>query len=218
MKVLGVTLAVLTVAFAADAQVHYDAGAAQIRGTACAGGLDAFALANGGDVSVVFTNLGVLLEAGEPNPTARAMCSVRVPARVPAGVYPDTVTQRWDYGVDKSAHASGELRPTVALLGFGVDPLPILVPAGTALRAAGLSTSRTDVLPAHGPWRSGWCAATRPTSGLLTANVSVTGQRPPEEPLELFVHGAGLRYDFETTWAPCALPDQGRNESRSIAN
>jgi len=220
VRAFALAAALLSVAFAAEARVSYDGGAAQIRGTACAGGVDAFALVNGGDVSVVFSNLGVVLGAGDPNPRLPAMCSVKVPAQVPPGVFPERVTQRWEYGVDKSAAASGELRPAVALLGFGVDPLPVLVPQGTALRATGLSASRTDTFPQVGPWRGGWCAPSRPTDGWLTANIRVSGQRPTEEPLELFVHGAGLRYDFETAWSPCVpvAPNHDRNDSRSIAN
>ena len=206
MRSLGITLAVLAVALAADARVDYDAGAARIAGTACVGGIDAFALRSGTDLSVVFSNLGVTLDPADPNPASPGMCTVKVPAHAPLGEYPARVTQRWSYGVDKSAAASGELRPTVALLGFGVDPLPVLVPAGTALRASGLTASRTDAFPAQGPWRSGWCAPARAVDGTFNANVRVSGQRPPGEPLDLFAHGTGVRYDFETVWAPCAAP------------
>lgn len=184
----------------APGAVTWDVTRAIAGGSTCSVGVDAFILQNGSDLTMVFSNLGVALEPGAPAQREGA-CSVQVPSTVPAGVYPATVTQTYDYGVTRSAGSTGTLAASIQFLGIAVAPLPLTVDAsGTHLIA-----TRTDSFDEGSPWFAKWCASARTTSGALTANFRARATTATAaDSIVLFVNGLGLKYDFSTAWRRCS--------------
>lgn len=184
-----------------DAGVTWNLTTAVAGGSACSIGVDAFILQNGSDLSMVFSNLGVALGPGAPQAEGEGACSVQVTAAVPAGIYPSSVTQTYQYGVTRTAGTTGTLAASVQFLGIAVNPLSLTVnTSGT-----GLVATRTDTFDNHSPWFAKWCAPTRMTSGPLTASFRARATTATAgDSIVLFVTGLGLKYDFRTVWQRCS--------------
>jgi hypothetical protein len=181
------------------AGVTWDVTGALAGGSACSNGVDAFVMQNASDLTMVFSNLGVALNAGAPQ-SGEGACSVQVNAVVPAGLYPSSVTQTYEYGVTRTSGSTGRLAASVQFLGIPVSPLPLTV----STSGPHLLATRTDTFDNHSPWFAKWCAPTRMTSGPLTASFRAQATTTTAaDSIVLFVNGLGLKYDFSTTWHPC---------------
>jgi hypothetical protein len=186
--------------------IAWDGGAVAIAGTACVKGVDAFALVNGSDFSVVFSNLGVALDGASDLLTDRRTCTVRMPGRIEAGTFVTSITQRYQYGARTSVGGSGALTTAIQLFGFAVPSLPLSFPQGTSVDLANEIENRTDTFKSTSPWFANWCKRTRPVTGNFNVNFAVSGERATAADVAvLFVDGLGLRYDVQVATAPCNL-------------
>ncbi|MFO0679489.1 MAG: hypothetical protein U0169_23385 [Polyangiaceae bacterium] len=183
----------------------WDPDAAVIAGTACMKGVDAFALSNGSDFSVVFSNLGITLDENAVGQLSeRQSCTVRLPVRAAEGFYPSQITQRFQYGARTTANASGNLTTTVSLFGNPVTPLNLVFPQGIPIDVTSQVESRTDVFPFPSPWALSFCRRGRQISGNVQVNFLATGERTTTRDVAvLFVDGRDLRYDVQTSWSAC---------------
>lgn len=188
-------------ALAADAGapvVDWDGGAAVVGGSACSNGVDAFVLANGNDLSLVFSNLGVALDENTPS-SGQATCAVQVPAEVPAFMYPATVRHAYDYGVNRTAGTTGSLAMAMKFMTITVAPLGITAgPSGTHLLV-----SREDAFDNQTPWFAKWCSPARPTTGTLQVQFRAQATTSGANETIVLFKGLGLKYDLSTTWRSC---------------
>ena len=158
-----VSMAVLAGAQAyAQQSVVWDVDSPQtiIAGTGCQKDVDAFASANGNDVAVVFTRLGVDLPGGgSPALADRKNCAVRIPAMIAPGYYIGTLTQRLSYGVIKTAGSSGSVATRSSFFGFNVSPYTVNLPFGYAANQPLLTNQREDqfLVRTRPDWIRGWC-------------------------------------------------------------
>jgi hypothetical protein len=195
----------------AQQSVVWDVNSPQtiIAGTGCQKDVDAFASANGNDLAVVFTRLGVDLPGGASRTLAdRKNCSVRVPAAIAPGVYIGTLTQRISYGVIKTAKSSGSLATRSSFFGFGVSPHTVNLPFGYAANQPLLTNQRVDQFYVHTQpdWVRGWCSPSRAPRGFYQANIAVQGQKSTaQEDLIMFVDGLDLKYEVGAALVRCQL-------------
>jgi hypothetical protein len=177
-----------------------------IAGTGCVKDVDAFASANGDDLSIVFTNLGVNLPGdGFSNQLAdMKSCLVRIPASIAKGLYVGKLTQTFTYGVTKSADTHGTVATRSTFFGFPVSPFPFTVPQGVPMDEPLVTQSREDNFLVNTPWWSGWCNPNRSLEGLYQAAIAVAGQRVNhDENLILFVDGLDLKYEVLAALYTC---------------
>jgi hypothetical protein len=195
----------------AQQSVVWDVNSPQtiIAGTGCQKDVDAFASANGNDLAVVFTRLGVDSPGGSGSPLAeRKNCTVRVPATIAPGVYIGTLTQRVSYGVIKTSGSTGSLATRSQFFGFNVSPQSVNLPYGQSVNQPLATTSRVDQFYVHTQpdWVRGWCSSTRAPRGLYQANLAVQGQKTSAmEDLILFVDGLDLKYEVGASLVRCQL-------------
>lgn len=180
-----------------------------IAGTGCQKDVDAFASANGNDLAVVFTRLGVDLPGGGSSVLAeRKNCVVRVPATIAPGIYIGRLTQRLSYGVTKTAGSTVSLATRSTFFGFGVSPHTVNLPYGSSVNQPLLTTQRIDdfAVRTTPSWYSGWCSPNRAPRGLYQANIAVSGQKSNmNEDLIAFVDGLDLKYEVQASLVRCQL-------------
>jgi hypothetical protein len=195
----------------AQQSVHWDVSSPQtiIAGSGCQKDVDAFASANGNDMAVVFTRLGVDLPGGgTPSLADRKNCSIRVPAMIAPGVYIGQLTQRLSYGVIKTANATGALSTRSTFFGFNVSPYTVNLPYGYAINRPLLTQQRVDrfSVSTTPTWYQGWCSRNRAPRGFYQANIAVSGQKAHQyEDLIMFVDGLDLKYEVGASLVRCQL-------------
>lgn len=206
---LAVWASVLPLAAFAQQSVQWDAGRTILAGSGCVKDVDTFVSANGNDLAVVFTNLGVNLPGGASSTlAARAACSVRVPARIAPGVYIGELTQRISFGVTKTSRTRGSLATRSSFFGFGVSPHTVDLRYGSSMNNPLLIQTRQDLFSVRTTpsWYSGWCARNRAPQGLYQANFAVSGQKDNRmEDLIMFVDGLDLKYEVVAGPVQCQL-------------
>jgi hypothetical protein len=180
-----------------------------IAGTGCQKDVDAFASANGNDLAVVFTRLGVDLPGGGSTLLAdRKNCVVRIPATIAPGIYIGQLTQRLSYGVTKTSGSTISLATRSTFFGFNVSPHAVNLPFGSSVNQPLLSTARVDNFSVQTApsWYSGWCSRNRAPRGLYQANIAVSGQKTnSSEDLIAFVDGLDLKYEVVASLVRCQL-------------
>jgi hypothetical protein len=177
-----------------------------IAGTGCQNNVDAFAAANGDDLSIVFVNLGVNLPGdGFSNQLAdQKACLIRIPASIAKGFYIGELTQTFTYGVTKSANAEGTVATRATFFNFPVSPFPLTVPQGTVIDNPLLTQTRVDTFAVDTPWWQGWCNPNRSLEGMYSASIAVGGQRAnAHENLIMFVDGLDLKYEVVLALYTC---------------
>jgi hypothetical protein len=177
-----------------------------IAGTGCQNNVDAFAAANGDDLSIVFTNLGINLPGDGFSSQLADMksCLVRIPASIAKGLYIGQLTQTFTYGVTKSANTHAAVATHSTFFGFPVSPLPFALPQGLAEDNPLLTQTRTDNFLVNTPWWAGWCNPNRSLEGLYQASIAVAGQRADlHENLIVFVDGLDLKYEVLASLFTC---------------
>jgi len=185
--------------------VKWDTTKAIIAGTGCTKDVDAFVLANGNDLAIVFTALGVDLPGGVGTQLSdRKNCAVRVPASIAKGQYIGELTQSYTYGVVKSAGSNGSISTRSTFFNFPVNLLGLNFKHGETLNVSQARISRKDLFQVNTPWYHGWCNPNRSLSGLYQGNLAVSGQRDTEtEDLIMFVDGLDLKYEIIFAWHVC---------------
>jgi len=195
----------------AQQSVIWDVGSPStiIAGTGCQKDVDAFASANGNDMAVVFTRLGVDLPGGGgPLLAERRNCSVRVPVTVAPGVYIGELTQRISFGVIKTARSTGRLATNSTFFGINVSPYVVDLPYGYAVNQPLLIQQRVDkfLVQTRPDWIQGFCKPNRAPRGLYAANIVVQGSKSTaRDDLVMFVDGLDLKYEVGASIVRCQL-------------
>lgn len=191
----------------AAASVSWDAAASALGGSGCVKDVDSFVIANGNDLSVIFTNLGFALAGGSGDPlAARKNCAFRVPATIAKGIYIGELTQIITYGITKTAGSRGSVATRSTFFGFPVNPYTVNVPYGVSVNQPLLTQTRKDQFYVNTAWWSGWCALQRNPRGLFQANFAVSGQRDSDyEDLIMFVDGLDLKYEVKAALQFCGV-------------
>lgn len=107
----------------ADDKVQWLVENARAQGTGCTndparGNADTYFLENGGDLSVVFSNLALNLVAGDNGPLLqRRSCSIAVPFLLQPNFLPLSFTQTLTYGILKTEGASATIESNGVIFG-----------------------------------------------------------------------------------------------------
>ncbi len=207
---IGTLIAGFSQAQASDGSVRWDERRAILAGSGCQKDVDAFVIANGNDLSVIFTDLGFSLPGGSGAVlAARKNCVVRIPATIAKGLYIGELTQQVTYGITKTRGSRGTVASRSTFFGFPVSPYTVRVPYGTSINEPFLTNTRRDrflVDTTRGSWWSRWCAAQRSPRGLYQANFVVSGQRDSDfEDLIMFVDGLDLKYEVRAALQFCGI-------------
>ncbi len=184
---------------------HPSDSATILAGSGCTKNVDAFAFANGNDVAIVFTALGINLPAHSTRQLAdRKSCAVRIPVDVPANRFVDSLEHEFSFGVYKSEGAAVAVSARASLLGFSATAATYSFPRGVATDDWYYSYGHTDAFDASSPWQRGFCSSSRGESGFYALNLAVSGTRDDaSEDLVAFVDGFDLRYDLHAHLRGC---------------
>jgi hypothetical protein len=185
--------------------VQWNMESAVAAGTGCFLGVDTMVAVSGGDVSVVFTNLGVALGSGQGEPSRDVRtCTVRLPAVVPLGFFPARVLQTLTYGIRKSAASSASLTTSATFFTVPVRMPSITVDAGLAVNGGAFAAIEDESFSAPSAAYASFCSVSRQTNGMLAANFSANGKisRASDE-LLAFVDDFDLRWDLSPTLSQC---------------
>lgn len=189
--------------------VQWDTSRTIMAGSGCIKDYDSFVSANGNDLAVVFTNLGVNLPGGATTVLAgRSACSIRVPAAIAPGIYLGALTQRVSYGVVKTPGSRGSIATRSTFFGFNVSPYVVNLPYGANINGPLFVNSRQDLFSVRTTpsWYSGWCSPSRAPRGLYQANFAVSGQKDNSlEDLIMFVDGLDLKYEVVAGPVRCQI-------------
>ncbi len=201
------------IAPSATQPVIWHAEQAVLAGTGCRGGVaagttpDSWAIANGQDLSIVFTNLQVNLPGNGTvgDFAGRSQCSVRVPVEIVRGFYVGDLEQTITIGVTKSDNANLSGAATSTFFNLPVSSPSIQVPSGpgTALNFAELSATSHDALRV-----SAFCKSFTPGQntipGLYRSNVAVSAQRDSAaDDAIIGADAVDVRWDIQTRWFVC---------------
>lgn len=195
LSLLAGGLLVSSVASAASISWHAHRAVALGSGCNSSAG-DTFFIANGNDLSVVFSSLGVNMPGGSGLPLAeRKNCSLRVPATIASGFYVGELTQVLSYGVTKTRNALGGISSRATFFNAPASPLSVSFPRGVAMNVPLANLTRRDLylVNTHGGYISSWC---RSPSGIYKADLAVSGQRYSDlEDLIVFSDALDLRFE-----------------------
>ncbi len=189
-----------------DASVTWNVAAAVGAGTGCFLGVDTMISVSGEDVSVVFTNLGVSLAGADGGPLRDTRtCTIKLPASVPLGLYPQKLEQSLTYGIRKTAGASVSLTATVTFFDVAIRTPPLVADAGVDYDGAARIERLAETYAPPSPMYASFCRTGRAESGVLTANLAARGEvTGAGESLVAFTDDLDLRWDFRAPLAACA--------------
>lgn len=158
--------------------------------------IDTFFVANGNDLSVVFSGLGVNLPGGSGLPLAeRKNCSMRVPATLAGGYYVGELTQVLSYGVTKTRAALGGISSRTTFFNAPASPFSVSFPYGSAMNIPLANQTRKDLylVNTYGSYIYNWC---RNPQGIFKSDISVSGQRYSDlEDLIIFSDALDVRFE-----------------------
>ncbi len=199
--------------FNKDGVKREGAGACKFQDDA-AGPADAFVIANGQDVSVVFTRLGEPTRRGRKNNRVASRCNFVIPIDVPDDAYISAWNQRIQYGV---------VKPLGVAAGVGLDSA-LRNSAGGMLRLPGIDVRFTrqqdlnvalDIAPAdtlsldgenttHKNWKKRSCNAHR-VSDLAYVGSAFTWSERDNDNTEVIIAIDGLdtRFDLGSVMESC---------------
>lgn len=187
--------------------ITWDDKRAVLLGKGCKKDVDAFVTQNGDDLSVVFTKLGVNLPGGSsPLLMAQSNCLVSVPASIAPGNFIGRLTQNISYGVTKTEHTKGSVLASSNFFGMAVSPHQLILPDGKKLNTPLANIMRQDLFNTRATpmWLKAWCARSRASKGIFSANISVFGQKDNKnESLIMFVDGMDLKFEVAVSIQTC---------------
>lgn len=158
--------------------------------------IDTYFLANGNDLSVIFSGIGVNLPGGSGLPLAeRKNCSIRVPAQIAGGYYVGELTQVLSYGVTKTYGTRGGISTRSSFFNAPASPFTINFHMGQSLNVPLQSQTRRDLylVNTHRSLISSWCRNPR---GIFRSDISVSGQRQSDYD-DLIIYSDALDVRFE---------------------
>jgi len=167
---------------------------------------DAWAIAAGADVSMVFTRMTIDLpgNGADPSLAQRKNCSIRIPVTIARGFYVGQVTQTLSVGATKSDNVDidGGARSTFFNLPLTSPHPHAFAGPGTAFNNGQLSAAMHDLF---GPFS--FCnvpGSNAIISGLFQSNLVVSGVRATSaENLIIGIDALDVRYDVQTQWFHC---------------
>jgi hypothetical protein len=168
---------------------------------------DAWVIASGEDLSVVFANLKVNLPANGENVdfAGRAQCSIRIPVEVTRGFYISDLEQTFTTTATKSDNSNLSVGATSTFFNLPVEGVNIQAAAGpgTAFVSSKLSATSHDALRVNAFCKS-LAAGENSLKGIFRSNVAVSAQRDSElDDAILGTDGTDVRLDIATKWLAC---------------
>lgn len=188
--------------------VRWDESKARLAGNGCSKDQDAFVIANGSDISVIFTNLGFSLTGSDRPLAASKSCVVQLPAEIESGFYVADLSQQFLYGITKSEGSDVTMKNVASFFGQKLTSPEIVSPRGQQVNNPFMVSSRVDrFTPGRNRgWLNAWCASGRQRSGFFRSRLSVRGQRDASrENLIAFVDGLDVRYEIFTSITACPV-------------
>lgn len=188
--------------------IVWDDAAASLQGSGCIKDTNAFVLAGGADISVVFSSLGFSL-SGQGPMAANRQCNMRLPASIPQGRYISTLDQTLLFGALKTPGSEAAFRLKARFFNQDVGSPQFTFGRGQSVNDPQRTERRQDrFAPGRpgpsGPWIGAWCKGDRPREGAFQGQIAVTGKRDSKtEDLVLFVDGLDLRFEIEAVLAAC---------------
>lgn len=166
---------------------------------------DTFFLANGSDVAVVFSGLGVYLPGGSGMPLAeRKNCSVRIPASIAGGYYVGELTQTLSYGITKTAGTRASIATRSSFFNAPASPFSISFGLGQSLNQPLQQHTKVDryLVNTYGSYIRSWC---RNPVGIFRSDLSISGQRNSDWE-DLILQSDSLDVRFEAVAGLVACP------------
>ncbi len=186
--------------------IVWNEGRATAVGTGCRKDVDTYILANGSDLSLIFTNLGFNLTGSSEPLSGAKTCTFRVPARISTGFYVADLTQAMIYGITKTENSDATLRNSASFFGVRTTSPAITARRGQRLDEPFLEERRRDRFSRRnsGRWVSSWCEGRRSDRGAFRGRISVRARRDnTTEDLIVFVDGLDVRYEVQSLLSPC---------------
>jgi len=164
---------------------------------------DAWLIANGNFMSVLFTNMGVDLTPATAANTATTGCLVRVPVEIASDTFIDQLEQTLNWGYAKDLATIGKLAVSATFCGQPATPI-IETVDGTVFGVEPLKQTSTTSVFVHGipPACQG-----APMKCLFQANLAVDALRPlPSQDISIRIYGEDIEYDALLSWKPFYPP------------
>jgi hypothetical protein len=203
-----ITSALSSIAMADGATIIWDANRAISGGSkrigrsaeqVCIKDVNTFFIDAGNTLSVLLTDLGVALPAGDDALTGRANCRIVVPVEVARGKFLADLTQTVTYGVVKGAGATARVSANSSFFGH---PLPVLSRGyswGPIVNSPLEQVSRTDTFRVNTPsaagWIRSWCFGRQPR-GIYTSNLAVGVEKDSfYDEAQLAIDGLDVKFE-----------------------
>ncbi len=164
---------------AQQARIQWDTSTATMAGAGCTKDADGFIMEHGNDVSIWLSNLGINLNSFRAQFNQRSTCTISLSARIPPGYYISQIAQKIEYGVTKTANTSARIAMSSSFFGQRTSPNTVDLPYGRPMDNPFAASSRVDrySVRTHPTWVSYWCSPSRPTKGIFTYTIAVSGQK-----------------------------------------
>lgn len=163
-------------------------------GNGCGPGEVSFITA-GHEVSVVFSGLGIELDAGDSSGgvTAKKNCRIVIPTKVRAGYYLAKLNQKLSYGYTRTDSTSGTVSAISEFYGQAAGNISRNVPT-PGMNSYAVPLAQAEV---NSYWRVNpqWCL-TRDYVGNFKSNLVVTAKRTDyRKDIKISIDGHDIRFD-----------------------
>lgn len=189
-------------------QVEWQSDRAMAFGNGCNSSAgDTFFVENGGDLSVVFSNLRIDLSAGSGPLSETKNCRFQVPFKLEPHFFPQSFVQQLTFGIVKTRSTKASIRYDSSIF---FSPLPALaknfangisqnVPLDMLERDDGQNIRNASLMKL--------CARQAPADDVYSGNISMTGTRASlSEDLLLATDSLDVRLDVEGQYVACNSP------------
>jgi len=179
------------------------------------GAADAWVTSNGGDLSIVFTQLGASTKVGPRGRMLLSRCDYAVPLEVPAGHVLTGWTQTVTYGVSKPAGVAAGIRGLSAITGprnvsFELPDFELRFKKNDVVDIPldvipGARESFPESHPRYDRWRKRWCNPARRPDLTYSGTASTWSQRDANgtSPVVIAVDGLDLHLDVQADTEAC---------------
>ena len=176
----------------------------------CSKDNDTFLIGNGDQLTVILTNLGIQLPAGDQALTGRANCRLAIPVEAARGRYAADLEQTVTYGLVKGSGSSVSVAVKSTFFGYPVNPLNKLYRFGTVQNIPLETATRTDrfvVDSRPGSWWYRWCGIT--PRGIYTADLAVAAEKADSfEDVQASIDGLDVRFTVAPrNFVTCSAPN-----------
>jgi hypothetical protein len=176
--------------------VSWNTASAVLAGSGCTKNVDAWAVANGQDLSLVFTRLGINLPGNgtDGSLAARSTCTARIPVQIVRGWYFGEITQTLILGAEKSDNVDIDGAARTTFFQQPVTSAHVHVSKG-----AGTGFNNTELVGYGDDYfmEAQQCNGTNTRSGLFASNLSVSAARDtPQDNAIVGIDSMDIRYDI----------------------